>query len=779
MKRPLALFCLSLITGIIAAKAFNSYIFILLTSATVGLVSFILLDATGKKRLLSAGIVLFYFIGAFHYLYSYNSNVQKYEEYKGEKVVIKGYIDSAPAIKGARISYIIRTEEIFIKENKEKLKSINGKVRLSKLKGDKENLLEYGREVTVSGKLNLPKGSTNPGGFDFRGFLSQSGVSATIFAQDRNINLGKDIRGNAFVKAGLFLRERIVRVIDKSLPSQQAGLLNGMLIGYREGLSEEVQKVFSDSGLTHIMAVSGANVAFIVFPLVFVFKKLRLKRKVANIIIINILLLFTFVTGFEPSVLRAVIMAIVILIGQVIEREAEVFTSLAFAAMLMLLYNPSTLFNIGFQLSFVATISLVLFYSNIKEKLNFKYAPEFITDVLAGTLAAQLGVIPITVFYFNKLSVVSVLSNLIVAPMVEFITILGSIMAVLGQIHIVFSKLIGLVNSVLLSFVLLISDVTAGFPFAVFSVTTPSLILVVIYYIVVIFLFWYKPKYKVKLKFKHYSIAVALLIIYIATVNLIPKGLEVVFLDVGQGDSAFIRTSSGKTVLIDAGGENMGESVVIPFLLDYGVERLDLVIGTHGHDDHILGLLPVLKDIKVFNLVIPDIEHKDEYANLLQLAEKKGVKIESCGKGDEIRLDDKTYLTVMHPDKENFINKSPLNNNSLVLKLQYKKVAILFAGDIEKEAESLLLEGKADINTDFLKIAHHGSSTSSTLDFIESARPYAGVISVGNNNFGHPSKDIIDLFSSENIEIFRTDQDGAIILKTYGKNINIKTMQAN
>jgi len=175
-----------------------------------------------------------------------------------------------------------------------------------------------------------------------------------------------------------------------------------MLIGYREGLSEEVEEAFSNSGLTHLMAVSGANVAFIMLPLVFIFKKLRFRQNIYNIIIIGILLLFTFITGFEPSVLRAVIMAIVILVGQILKRETDIFTSIAFAAILLLLLNPGNLFNIGFQLSFAATISLVLFYTNLKNMLNFGFLPEFITDVLASTLAAQIGVLPITVFYLIK-----------------------------------------------------------------------------------------------------------------------------------------------------------------------------------------------------------------------------------------------------------------------------------------------------------------------------------------------------------------------------------------
>ncbi|NLD50338.1 MAG: DUF4131 domain-containing protein, partial [Clostridiaceae bacterium] len=285
MKRPLAFFCLSQIAGILTASLTDSYIFVLVSSVVGAL---ILLSLFGNKKPLVYGImVLFYLAGAFHYLYYTRDNASKFEEFNGEQVVVKGYVYSEPDINKPKISYIIKTEEIYIKGDSGNSKKISGRILLSKYISDKETIFEHGKEITLSGRLRLPKGRTNPGGFDFRRFLSQEGVSATIFATDRNIKHGSRVSSNVFVQAGLFLRARIISVINQSLPPQQAGLLNGMLIGYREGLSEDVQNVFSDSGLTHIMAVSGANIAFIVFPLVFLFKKLRLGRTVANILIIG------------------------------------------------------------------------------------------------------------------------------------------------------------------------------------------------------------------------------------------------------------------------------------------------------------------------------------------------------------------------------------------------------------------------------------------------------------------------------------------------------------
>jgi len=725
-------------------------------------------------------MLLFYSFAAFEYLLIDNKNKARFKEFENENVTVCGVISSQPSIKDIRISYIISVKEIIAGGSKIKT---GGKVLFTTLLKDDGKIYEYGREISVSGKLNLPAGRRNPGGFNYREYLAQSGISATIYARQENVEIGERRKTNVLVKLGHFLKNRIVSVINKSLPEQQAGLLNGMLIGSREGLTKEVQQVFSDSGLSHIMAVSGANVAFIVFPLLFLLRKLHIKQIIANITTIFVLVIFVFITDFEPSVLRAVIMAIVILTGQILRRESDVLTSIAFAALVLLLYNPYSLFNIGFQLSFAATISLVLFYRNIKSLFSTKFIPEGLTDALSVTLAAQIGVLPITVYYFNKFSLVSILSNLLVAPVIEAITILGSIMAIIGQVSILLSKLIGYVNCTFLSFVLFTSKITAKLPFAVIRTITPNILMIVLYYVAVWFFLWYKPQRNLKIELKYYVSVIVISIAVFCVPMLVPKGLEVLFIDVGQGDSIFIRTNSGKTVLIDGGGSsdvtssyNTGDSVVIPFLLDYGVTKLDIVVGTHGHDDHIQGLIPVLKDFRVDNFIIPDCADKKEFDELLKVSELRAINVYSLKKGDKIKLDRKTYFYVLNPDIAFNDKKQSLNNSSLVLKLHYKDVSMLFTGDIEKEIENKLVQDEENIGADILKAAHHGSDTSTTQDFLEIVSPKALVICVGKNNFGHPSQEVIERLEEKKIPVFRTDEHGAVIIKSNGRRITVRTM---
>ena len=780
MKRPLSLLSVALIAGIVVAYLSNSF---LIAAASIAVLSFIFILASSRHATAAnvmIGALIFYSLGAFEYLYINNSNEEKFKEFSGCQVTISGYIITEPDIRDSRVSYIIKTVSI---KTDHKEKKVSGKVLLNTLNSPENKLLDYGRQIEVSGRLNMPKGKRNPGGFDYRKYLAQSGVSATIYATGNNIKEGSGKHISRFAMVGMALRNRIIGTIEKSLPPQQAGLLNGMLIGYRGGLDKTVQGAFSDAGLTHIMAVSGANVAFIVMPLLFVFKRLGMRQRMANSIVIAVLVIFVYVTGFSPSVLRAVIMAVTVLVGQILRRDSDIFTGISLAAILLLLYNPNTLFDIGFQLSFGATLSLVLFNKGIKAKIDRLHLPNFISDVLSATLAAQIGVLPITVYYFNKISLISLLTNILVVPITEIITILGFAMAALGQINIVCSKLLGYVNTVFLSFILYVCQLSTQLPFATIRVVTPPLPLIVLYYLFLLYIFKFREWFKLNLKFKHYLAAFGCILAVCLIFISLPGKLEVVFIDVGQGDSAFIKTSGGATVLIDGGGSsskpgsnesNIGETTIIPFLLDYGVTKLDAVVASHGHDDHIQGLIPVLKEFNVDNLIIPDCPDKKELGLLVSISKARGINVEACDKGDEIWLDKNTYFSTLHPDKNISITESALNNLSLVLKLNYGNTSILFTGDIEKEAEELLVESKADVTADVLKVAHHGSDTSTTEEFLEVVKPKAAVISVGKNNFGHPSERVLEELENNGVKIFRTDERGAIILKSDGKSIDIK-----
>ena len=781
-RRPVVSFCIMMITGVTAAFLTDSaavviglfilFSTILFTSATV----------RRKGKAVPCLMLAFFLLGAAEFMAADHRRTSSFAGYDGEHVVIRGIVVSEPEIKGRKVSCIVRTQAVK-KAGESGFTDTNGKVMLSTLFSDSGIMFDYGSTITFEGRLTIPGGARNPGGFDHDLYLAQKGAGASVFAYPDDISAGERTGGNFFVRLGLLIRKRIVHVIERSLPRQQAGLMNGMLIGYRGGLTDGVKEAFSDAGLLHIMAVSGANVAFLAAPLSFLLRLLRIRKRAANLVIIAFLNLFACVAGFEPSVLRAVSMACVILLAAVIYREPDVYATIAVSCIIMLLISPYMLFNIGFQLSYAATLGIVMLYGNISRAMRCRFIPKQAAEVIAATLAAQIGVFPISLIHFNKVSVISLLPNLLAAPLLGIITVLGAIMAVLGQFSITLSVLVGYVTNILLSAVLYITKWSASIPWATVRMATPPLAAVIAYYPAVWFMLWYAPLKNIRLKLKHVS-AILLLFAAICLVYAVrPACLEVVFLDVGQGDSAFIRTVSGSKVLIDGGGSNnpdsdsrVGELTVVPFLLDSGTASLDAVIATHAHSDHIQGLADVIEFLTVKRLIIPSLDDEACFAELIEIAGKKSIPVTRCSSGMVINLDRHTSMYVLNPDAGCRADEDSLNNTSLVLRLCYRNTSVLFMADAEKEVEEKLINSAFArcLDSDVIKVGHHGSATSTGKAFLEAVDPVAAVISTGKNNFGHPSEKVLRLLESKGIRYFRTDECGAVLLKSDGERIRIR-----
>lgn len=713
----------------------------------------------------------------------------KFKDLNNVRVELKGTVDSEPQVKPGKIGLVIKVNDIKFDSDVKNRRYQNGKI-LAWISTKNENLrFEPGRKIILNGELTLPQGMRNPMGFDYRKYLATKKVSAIMYAKESDVQyIEENINLAYFCKnTGYKIKNAIVLSIKGLLPEKQAALLSGMLIGYTDDLDEETEQQFRDSGLSHIMAVSGSNVAFIVFPLFFLLRKIGLKERTTAGIIIPILVLFIFVTGFSASVARAVIMAIIILMGKFIYREADTLTSIAASVLLLLILNPFMLFEIGFQLSYGATLGIIFFYRAISSYFKRFHFPKGIVEVLGATISAQIGVLPISAYYFNRVSIISLVSNLLVVPMTELITIIGFIMVFLSPV-ILIAKIVSVSNFLLLSTILKITEISANLPYAAINVPTPRVWQIIIFYLIALYYLYFKPSGKLNLKLSKelagWGIILGLFIVNI----IIPKGFQAYFLDVGQGDSCLIKTNTGKTILIDGGdytskvsrSKTMGDSVVFPFLMDKGIMKLDMVIASHGHDDHFRGLVTILNNMKVDNIIIPNNEEKEvEFKEILQIARKKNINVYAMNFSDKIHIDRDTKIDFLYPNKEYTPINSTLNNGSLVLKLIHKDQSILLCGDIEAEVEKYLVDSKVDLSCDVLKLSHHGSSTSSTMDFLKATNARVTITSVGRNNFGHPSSTVLYRVSELGMKNFRTDESGALEVDIKGKGINIKRTVEN
>ena len=796
IKRPLCYFCICLCCGIMLRQLFSVFVCYCII-ILLFIMSLIIIYKMRKWLSFIVPCLLFLLIGVVLFHVTEGKYSHTFKQYYSKEVVVDGYICSEIEIKDDRLQFVLQSSKI--KDASSKINNasnktnnasgrinntssevsdgsniinsaneVKGKVLISIKKADKKQY-SYGNKLRINGYLQLPRPMSNPGGFDYQRYLRSLGITAIIYVDESKVThlLGQE--GWLIKDIGISVKNTLVDITNKCLDKNQAGLLSGMLIGFKDGLDDNAYNAFSTAGLTHIMVASGMNVAFIIIPLLYLFKSLRLPHKMSLILIIAVLIFFVFTAGFSASVVRAVIMGIIILISKMIYRDSDVFTSLAASAIILLIINPYYLNDVGFQLSFGSTLSIVLFYKKIKQKLSFKHCPEIVSDTLAATISAQLGVVPITLYYFNNFSTVAVISNLLVVPIVQFITIIGFIMVFAALINIDLAIMIGYINNSLLSFILYIVERSANIPYASIKIPTPTILLIVIYYLAIIYLFY--ADFLRNVQKKCYSGVLCVLILIFMIQVFTPKPMEITFVDVGQGDSTFIKTAKNVNVLIDGGPQKAGENSLVPFLLDKGVFSLDYVVASHGHDDHTYGLLDVLEAFSIGAVIVPDTSDEG-LEKLLAMCTKKSIRVVKLKANDKINLDANTCLEVLSPKKYEGQAIEDLNNTSLVIKLVYGDFSALFTGDSGVEVEQELIRNK-DLNCDVLKVAHHGSPTSSSDEFVKAVSPMFSIICVGPNKFGHPSQYVVDRLANNGATIMRTDLDGAIVIKSNGKSFNI------
>lgn len=537
-----------------------------------------------------------------------NSFENKYQNVQDEIKVV-GTIISNPKEKEYKVQYILKVD------------SINGnnsykgtRLLLNVKKEEQYEYLQYGNKVIFNGEFELGEVQRNTGGFNYRFYLKTQKIYGIVTTKERAITLIKKNNTNIISKLANELANKISLQANLLLDKEKASLLTGILIGNKDGIDEETQENFRDSNLTHMLAVSGAHVSYILLGIGFIISKTKLLHKrFSKLGIVLLLFFFMLITKNTPSVMRACIMAMYLLIGNFCYKKVSILASLSFSMLIALIINPYCIFDIGLQLSYGGTIGIVYLYPRIKKyifsKINLKKVDGRekielkdkiignIVDMLLITISANLAIFPIMAFHFNTLSLTFIISNLLAGPIMGVIVIVGFVTIFLSIILFPISTIFSKVLSIFLYLFSKIAKICANLPFSKILIPTPSLFLIFIYYLILIFIVIRK---KLKLKIlspnnKRKVVAIFLIIAVLSQVNNINifNNLKVFFIDVRQGDSMLIITPKQKTILIDGGGNrdkesfDVGKQVLIPYLLDKGITKIDYCIISHFDSDHV------------------------------------------------------------------------------------------------------------------------------------------------------------------------------------------------
>ncbi|MGN0135813.1 DNA internalization-related competence protein ComEC/Rec2 [Anaerotignum sp.] len=528
-------------------------------------------------------------------------------------------------------------------------------------------------------------------------------------------------------------------------------------------------QLYTEAGVVHVLCISGLHMSILALYLsIFIERILGRSRRISAAVTILAVLSFLLFIEPSPSSVRAAVMICIIMVGRIFFRLSDRMNNIAIAALLILSIQPLYLFHAGFQLSFITVIGICLGVGKMeKKKKKGNGRLDWLKESLLVSLYASLFSYPIVAYYFYSVSLVGILANLIIVPLSGLLLGFGMLSGILGLFSLqagVFAA--GSVYGILQIFHKICS-VLIQLPFAYTLVGRPSLLVILLYYSLLI---WFMEFGNRKGGWKIGAVLCSGLFFAVFGNTLFRKETTVAFLDVGQGDAAVISTCDRKTYLIDGGGiygkelgENVGKNVVLPYLNSLGVSRLDGVFLSHPDSDHMTGLLEVLKEIPTKGLYLSDypFSETEDIQLLKEMVEKFHVPLYT------VKADDASgAFRCLYPFAGVAFRDGDDNHGSMVLQYSYGGTELLFTGDISTEDERFLLEQEADVSADILKVAHHGSKYSSDADFLKAVSPQAAVISCGAGNlYGHPHEETLERLQVAKTEIYRTDTEGAILVK--------------
>lgn len=665
--------------------------------------------------------------------------------------------------------------------------------------------VKIGNIIKVRGKLRQFEEAANKGNFDSRKYYLSLGFYGKIEAGTIEV-INSDYSG---IRQGLYeLRMEIIERLEKlcsdnngifSIINNKNGIIGAIILGDKTDLDSDIKELYSVSGIAHILAISGLHISFIGMAIYRLLRR-RFRFLFSAAVSIPVVLSFGIMSGFGISTIRAIIMFILKIIGEVLGRKYDAITAISLAGLVLLVQNPFVVCNSGFQMSFGAIIAIVLILPIVEEILN---RDNKIIKVISANFTISLVMNPILAWNYYELPTFSFLLNIVVVPLMSVVIVSSIVGIFCSCIMFGFGKVVIFPGCGILELYTFLCNIINKSSVASIVVGQPKVTIIIVYYaILLVVLFGLKnirtkytraekerniikketglvlekkAKKERRIKGQNVKLRLACIVGFLllnCLIYYIPNpGFYITFIDVGQGDGILIHGDNGTKVMVDGGStseKQVAKNCIVPYLKAEGIGTIDYSIITHTDKDHISGIMEILENnnsnrIRIKNLVMPDINMKDDtYNELIEKAKLKKINVLYIKKGAALSLG-KTKIKCIYP--ETTTTASDKNDYGTVLSVKNKTSKILLTGDISKEIEEKI---KDDIEENYtvLKVAHHGSNYSSSEKFLKKVNPKYSIISVGkNNSYGHPGNETMERLRKQGGVIYRTDEKGGITIR--------------
>ncbi len=795
-RRPLVPVFLCFAGGILTGRliTFNEY---LLSGLFIIIVLILLSLLICPDKIKSFLFCFLFILSGIFLMIPAGDDVDLIEIAAGKKLIIEGTVLTPPRINERINRFELKTEKIFIRD---RVLNIRKKILVTIY--NNSETFPAGLRIRFPAYLKPFINFKNPGAYDYELSMQLRKISCNASVSDGRyiVPMGRGDPG-LLIEITEYIRGPAREFLKDSLSAKDYAIYSALLLGEKQGIDDELREPFNITGMGHVLAVSGLHIGIIAWLSFFICRwilafseKLILNhdiKKIAALMTCVPVIAYTGLSGFQVSGQRAMIMALTYLLSIVLGKERDIWSILIFSAFIILAVDPLALESISFQLTFLAVTGILwltpyfqkmfpdpsgLFNHNeILKKFYF-----YITGIISASLSAMIFLLPVTVYYFYRVSCVTILANLIIIPLLGFIVLPAGMLALL--VSIISPFLAGLILKIGVSGIHLMMSILeylAGLSWVSFWSVTPDPHEILLYYCLLFCIVYIRKWRGVRYGLILFILLAALDISFWAYSTRFNKNLRITFIDVGQGNSALVQFPGKKRMLIDGGGFrggtfDTGKNVIAPFLFRKKILRIDYIVLTHPHPDHLNGLRFIASE---FNpscfLYNGDSPESEEFKDLMHIVESGKVNILAPDDLTESMNISGVKIEALYPAGSIILSSldmndnTAVNNRSLVLRMIYKGKSVLFPGDIEEETETRLVKkfGR-NLKSDLMLVPHHGSKYSSTSAFLGMVKPEISVVSSRKGNrFGFPNPETIERLNRAGTRIFRIDQQGAVMIE--------------